>query len=261
MTMSPQQEASTPRPDSERSVPVSGPSLAAVDQVSAAKRGARRWLLREIFGCVMVAALLFIAAGRLDWVMGWALVALYVVWVAANAILLMPSSPALLAERVTHRFSEKRWDNVILGLYGAMTLVKLIVAGLDFRFGWTPPLPPAVPFSALVVAALGYALVTWAMVANAYFALANRIQAERSHTVATSGPYRFVRHPGYTGAILFELATPILLGSAWALIPGAVSALALVVRTLLEDRSLHTELAGYADYAGRVRYRLLPGVW
>lgn len=167
----------------------------------------------------------------------------------------------ILAERVTHRFSEKRWDSVILGLYGAMTLVKLIVAGLDFRFGWTPPLTLVLQVCALVIAALGYALVTWAMVANAFFALANRIQSERGHTVATGGPYRFVRHPGYTGAILFELATPILLGSAWALIPGGVSALALVVRTVLEDRSLHTELAGYVGYAGRMRYRLLPGVW
>lgn len=236
-------------------------SLTSIERVPATRRGARRWLLREIFGCAMVAALLFLAAGRLDWAMGWALVTLYVVWVAANAVLLMPTSPALLAERVTHRFSEKRWDNVILGLYGMMTLFKLVVAGLDFRYGWTPPLPLIVQLGALVVAALGYTLVTWAMVANAYFALANRIQTERGHTVATGGPYRFVRHPGYTGAILFELATPILLGSAWALIPGGVSALALVVRTVLEDRSLQTELAGYPAYAGRVRYRLLPGAW
>lgn len=70
-----------------------------------------------------------------------------------------------------------------------------------------------------------------------------------------------MRHPGYTGAILFELATPILLGSVWALIPGGVSALAMLVRTVLEDHSLQRELAGYADYARRVRYRLLPGVW
>lgn len=231
------------------------------ERVSAAQRGARRWLLREIFGCVMVAALLFVAAGRVDWPMGWALVALYVVWVAANALLLMPRSPGLLAERVTHRFSAKRWDNVILSLYGMMTLVKLIVAGLDFRFGWTPPLPLAVQIGALVIAALGYALVTWAMVANAYFALANRIQTERGHTVATGGPYRYLRHPGYAGSILFELATPILLGSFWALIPGGVSALAMLVRTGLEDRSLQRELAGYPGYAQRVRYRLLPGIW
>jgi protein-S-isoprenylcysteine O-methyltransferase Ste14 len=237
------------------------PSPTGVDRAPDVNRGARRWLRREIFGCVMVAALLFIAAGRVDWAMGWALVALYVVWVAANALLLMSSSPALLAERVTHRFSEKHWDNVILGLYGVMTLAKLIVAGLDFRHSWTPLLPFAIQIVALVIAALGLALVTWAMVANTFFAMANRIQTERDHTVVTGGPYRYVRHPGYAGSILFELATPILLGSLWALIPGSVSALAMLVRTVLEDRSLQTELAGYADYARRVRYRLLPRIW
>ena len=237
------------------------PSAPLIDHSPAAQRGARRWLLREILGCIMVTALLFIPAGRLDWPLGWALVALYVVWVTATALLLMPTSPELLAERVTHRFSAKRWDNVILGLYGVMTLVKLIVAGLDFRYGWTPSLPLAVQIVALVMAVLGYALVTWAMVANAFFALANRIQSERGHMVATGGPYRYVRHPGYVGAILFELATPILLGSFWALLPGVFSALLMMVRTALEDRTLQTELTGYIDYTRRVPYRLLPGVW
>lgn len=237
------------------------PSVTTTQQMASAKWGARRWLLREILGCIIVAALLFLSAGCWDWAMGWALVALYGVWVAASALLLMPSSPALLAERVTHRFSEKRWDNVIIGLYGVLTLVKLIVAGLDFRHGWTPPLPLAVEIAALVIAALGYTLVTWAMVANAFFALANRIQTERGHTVATGGPYRYVRHPGYVGSIVFELATPIVLGSFWALFPGGLSALLMIVRTALEDRTLQNELAGYHDYVQRVRYRLLPGVW
>jgi protein-S-isoprenylcysteine O-methyltransferase Ste14 len=237
------------------------PSAPSIDHLSATQQGARRWLLREIIGCIMVAALLFVPAGRLDWPMGWALVALYVVWVAVTALLLMPRSPALLAERVTHRFSAKRWDNVILSIYGVMTLVKLIVAGSDFRYGWTPPLLLAVQIAAFVVATLGYALVTWAMMANAFFALANRIQSDRGHTVATSGPYRYVRHPGYVGSIVFELATPLLLGSFWALLPGALSALLMMVRTALEDRTLQIELAGYVDYAQRVRYRLLPGVW
>lgn len=225
------------------------------------QRGARRWLLREIEGCVMVAGLLFISAGTLRWGMGWALVALYVVWVAANAFLLMPTSPGLLAERVARRKSDKPWDNALLGVYGAMTLVKLIVAGLDVRFDWSPSLPLWLQVAALAAAALGYALVTWAMTANAFFSLVNRIQAERGHSVATQGPYRLVRHPGYAGAIVFELASPLALGSLWALIPGAVSALLMMVRTALEDRSLQAELPGYAGYAQSVRYRLLPGVW
>jgi protein-S-isoprenylcysteine O-methyltransferase Ste14 len=88
-----------------------------------------------------------------------------------------------------------------------------------------------------------------------------RIQKERGHAVATGGPYRFVRHPSYVGGILFELAAPILLGSWWALIPGMLNAILFVVRTALEDKTLQAELDGYQDYAARVRYRLLPGVW
>jgi len=113
----------------------------------------------------------------------------------------------------------------------------------------------------LVVAVLAYALVVWATAANAFFSQVVRIQKERGHTVATSGPYRYVRHPGYVGTILFELATPVMLGSWWALIPGGLSALLLVVRTALEDKTLHKGLDGYRGYAARVRYRLLPGVW
>ena len=104
-------------------------------------------------------------------------------------------------------------------------------------------------------------MVTWAMVANAFFALANRIQTERSHTVVRGGPYRYVRHPGYVGSIGFELATPLLLGSWWALLPGVISALLMLIRTALEDRLLQHELSGYSLYAQHTRYRLLPGVW
>jgi len=85
--------------------------------------------------------------------------------------------------------------------------------------------------------------------------------SHRGHTVATGGPYRYVRHPGYLGSILFQIATPLILGSLWALIPGVLAALLLVVRTALEDGTLQDELDGYNEYARRVRYRLLPGVW
>jgi protein-S-isoprenylcysteine O-methyltransferase Ste14 len=224
-------------------------------------RGVTRWLIRESLGVVMVAVILFVSAGRLDWPMGWAMVAVYAVWVGANALILIPRNPALLAERATRQAGAKRWDTVLLSIVGLSTIAKYVVAGLDLRFGWTAPLPPWLPIAGLVVAALGYALGTWAMAANAFFSLEVRIQEERGQSVASGGPYRFVRHPGYSGTIAFELASPILLGSLWALIPGVLSALLMVVRTWLEDRTLHDELDGYRDYARQVRYRLLPGVW
>jgi protein-S-isoprenylcysteine O-methyltransferase Ste14 len=122
-------------------------------------------------------------------------------------------------------------------------------------------MPLALQIAALVVAALGYALGTWAMGANAFFSKIVRIQKDRGHAVATGGPYRYLRHPGYLGTIVFELATPIMLGSLWALIPGGLGALLLIIRTVLEDRTLHEELDGYEKYAQKVRYRLLPGIW
>jgi predicted PurR-regulated permease PerM/protein-S-isoprenylcysteine O-methyltransferase Ste14 len=228
---------------------------------AAARRGAQRWLAREIFGTILVALLLLGISGRWDWAMGWAVVALYALWVTANALLIMPRDPALLAERAKRRMSDRRWDQIILALFGISTLAKYIVAALDERYGWSPMLPLALAFGALAVAALGYGLVTWSMVANSYFATVSRIQTERQQRVATGGPYRYVRHPGYSGSILFDLATPLALGSLWALIPGLISALLMVSRTALEDRMLQQELAGYQDFAQSTRYRLLPGLW
>jgi protein-S-isoprenylcysteine O-methyltransferase Ste14 len=109
--------------------------------------------------------------------------------------------------------------------------------------------------------AAGLALFSWAMIVNAFFSTAARIQDDRGQTVCQSGPYRFLRHPGYTGILLQSIGTPILLGSLWALIPGIATIGFMVARTVLEDRMLREELAGYAEYAGRVRFRLVPDVW
>ena len=224
-------------------------------------RGVVRWLIREIFGVLFVAMTLFISAGSLDWPMGWALVVIYACWVAAQAVILIPRCPELLAERAQRRQDFARWDTGILGLIGLLTLAKYIIAGLDFRFGWTPQISPGVQIGALLVSALGYALLTWATVSNAFFSLAYRIQDDRGHQVATDGPYRHLRHPGYSGSVAFELATPIMLGSLWALVPGALIAGLLVLRTSLEDKGLQADLEGYAEYSGRVRFRLIPGIW
>jgi protein-S-isoprenylcysteine O-methyltransferase Ste14 len=223
--------------------------------------GVRRWLMRETGGVVFVALSLFIPAGRLDWVMGWALVAIYAAWVTAQALILIPKCPELLAERAERRKDLKRWDATLLGIIGLATLAKHIVAGLDYRFGWTPPIPLGVQLGAALLAVAALALVTWAMVANAFFSMTYRLQEDRGHAVATKGPYRYVRHPGYVGTVAFELATPFMLGSFWALVPAALVVVVTITRTALEDRSLHRELGGYAEYSSRVRFRLVPGVW
>ena len=101
----------------------------------------------------------------------------------------------------------------------------------------------------------------WATASNAYFSQIVRIQTERGHTVASGGPYRCVRHPAYAGAILYELAVPVLLASAWSAVPSVLAAILLILRTALEDRTLQSELIGYPEYTRKVLYRLLPGVW
>jgi protein-S-isoprenylcysteine O-methyltransferase Ste14 len=220
-----------------------------------------RWSIRETMGVVMVALILFLSAGRWDWVMGWALVGITALWVIATGLVVIPRYPELLAERLGPRKGGKTWDTTIMGIVGLGTIARYIVAGLDVRYGWTTGVPVALQVIGLVIAALGYALVVWATASNAFFSQIVRIQQERGHTVATGGPYRYVRHPSYVGTILFELATPIMLGSWWALIPGGLDAILFAVRTALEDKTLQRELDGYKEYAERVEYRLLPGVW
>ena len=220
-----------------------------------------RWAVRETMGLIMLAALLFISAGRWNWGMGWALVALTAAWIGGTAWVVIPHHPELLAERIGPKQGSKSWDTVILGFTGMNMLAKCIVAGLDMRYGWSTGISLALQVAALLVAAAGYALVVWATGANAYFSQYVRIQTERGHTAVTGGPYQWVRHPAYVGIILFELASPILLGSAWALIPGVLSAMLYVARTALEDKTLQAELPGYPAYAARTPYRLMPGVW
>jgi protein-S-isoprenylcysteine O-methyltransferase Ste14 len=229
------------------------------------KRGVIRWLVREVIGgAVFVGLALFVPAGTLNWPMGWALIGVYLTWTVATALLMIPRCPELLIERMARRKDAKGWDVALMSGIGLLTLAKYIVAGLDFRNEWTPKLwsvPVALQIVALIVTVLGYLLTTWAMTVNAYFSKVVRIQDDRGHSVATGGPYQLVRHPGYLGTLVFEIATPFLLGSLWALIPGIVSAMLFIVRTALEDKTLREELAGYEAYAEQVRHRLIPGVW
>jgi len=210
---------------------------------------------------VVYALLLFGAAGRLDWGAGWVYMALYLAFIALNGILLLPNRRELIAERGRVAPNTQRWDLVLAALYTVIGPAILVLGGLDQRFGWSAPFAPATPVIAGLVMALGYGIFSWAMASNPFFSTVVRIQTERGHTVFTGGPYRFVRHPGYAGGLILTLGTPFLLGSWPALIPTLALVGILVVRTILEDRTLHRELPGYAEYASRVRYRLLPGVW
>ena len=220
-----------------------------------------RWAVRETMGLVMMGVILFLSSGRLSWIMGWGLLAVMGAWIVATGLVIIPRYPQLLADRVSPPKGAKRWDTVIMGIAGGLTVAGYVIAGLDFRYGWTTKMPAALPWIALGLTAIGYAIVVWATASNAFFSMTVRIQKERGHTVATGGPYRFVRHPANAGMILQFLGSPIVLGSWWAGLTGLVCALLIILRTVLEDRTLQEELTGYMEYTAQVRYRLLPGIW
>jgi protein-S-isoprenylcysteine O-methyltransferase Ste14 len=205
-----------------------------------------RYAIRETMGIVVMGVALFWSAGRTDWWPAWASLAVMLAWIIATAVIIFRSNPELLAERLGPRKGAKPWDTAIMSMLGLTQLTRYIIAGLDQRNGWTGGFPLAAQVSALTACVLGYALVGWATASNAFFSQIVRIQSERGHTVATGGPYRYVRHPAYVGSILFDLALSILLGSGWAILAGGGCVLLLILRTALEDRTLRTELAGYA---------------
>lgn len=220
-----------------------------------------RRLIQLLIFILIQAAILFLASGRLDWMMAWVYLGIYVGLIVVNGIVILPRNPDLIAERGQIKENAKDWDKRISALYAVCSLGILVVAGLDQRFRWSPPLNLTVELIALALYILGFALASWAMASNRFFSSVVRIQTDRGHTVATGGPYRFVRHPGYVGGIASGLGAALLLGSWWALIPAGLLIGLIILRTALEDRTLQNELDGYKEYAGRVRYRLLPGVW
>jgi protein-S-isoprenylcysteine O-methyltransferase Ste14 len=215
-------------------------------------------LVSVCFSLTITAVCLFASAGRLDWSNAWVLLGLSLVTGLAFTV---GRNPELAAERRNVK-AGKSWDKALVGitvLLGPMAV--WITAGLDDRFHWSNGISSLAFAAGLAAAVLAAALIAWAMRSNRFFSSVVRIQKDRGHTVIDGGPYRFLRHPGYAGMAVYILATPLILGSYWALAPAAATASVIVLRTILEDLTLHNELDGYADYARRVRYRLLPAIW
>lgn len=229
------------------------------------RRSRRHLVLRALSQPVILlpilGALLFIPAGQLDWMMGWAVLSAYLVGLGATNLLVSLRHPDLAWERSHIPATAVKWDKTLTNLANLPTFLMLPVAGLDTRFGWSPRFAWSIQLAALAVFILGNILVGWAMVTNRFFSSLVRIQVERGHVVVFSGPYRFIRHPGYLGMMAMQLLAPLALGSLWAMICGGMSGCLYIVRTILEDRTLQEELPGYTNYARKVCYRLLPGIW
>jgi protein-S-isoprenylcysteine O-methyltransferase Ste14 len=219
------------------------------------------FFLGQILSIASAGVAMLWSAGRIDWWPAWAVMAVWLVWFTVEDITLLRFNPGLMAERLIPPKDAKSWDSAILSILRLTQLARYIVAGFDQRYGWTNDFPLTAQIVALTVCVLSTALFFWAMISNAFFSQVVRIQFDRSHTVATGGPYRYVRHPAYISTILYELALSTLLASWWAIIIGGLCAILLTLRTAFEDRTLQTELNGYADYSSQVRYRLIPGIW
>ena len=222
----------------------------------------RMWIRLVLF-YFFIPLVLLSCGGDFGWWQGWVYSVLIFLVGVGGRILAENRHPGLLVERATSatKLNVKSWDKVLAPLMAiSLSLPLVIVAGLDHRYEWTPEFPFWLNISGLVIVALGYSFATWALVENRFFSSTVRIQLDRGHVVCDSGPYRIVRHPGYAGNILSLPGIVLALGSVWTLIPAAVALIIAVVRTVLEDRTLHDELPGYPEYAQRVRYRLIPGI-
>lgn len=222
---------------------------------------------------VLLLSFLFVVVGpflpllisqQWDWWQAWVYAVVSIVGFVISRALAARRHPDLLAERARSlqtRENAKPWDKTLAPIVALGGSLVALAAGLDARYGWSAGFGLPVELLALAVLVAGYALGSYALIENAYFSGVVRIQADRGQHVVSSGPYRWLRHPGYAGTLLAYLATPFLLDSAWALLPALFLAAVLILRTRLEDQTLQAELDGYRDYAQRVRYRLLPGVW
>jgi protein-S-isoprenylcysteine O-methyltransferase Ste14 len=208
-----------------------------------------------------LAAVLFLAAGRLNWLAAWIYLIAHLLLAAAAQVWLIRIDPDLVVERSRWGANTKAWDRWIVSANLLLTPVLLVVIGLDAGRFELSVVPWPVRLAALLGFLPGFGLPILASRANTYLASTVRIQAERGQTAVSAGPYAVIRHPMYAGMILFDVCLPLLLGSWWGLAVSGVMVTLVVLRTALEDRTLQAELPGYADYARDVRFRLIPGIW
>ncbi len=213
-----------------------------------------------VFGAII----LFVAAGRIDLPRAWTYFGMVIVCQTLVFILVFTRFPEMI-EVINARGEmkmPKTWDKIFAALYALSTIILMpLIAGLDVgRYNWSYLsewwMIPGIAFFLFAMF-----LAEWTLIENKFFEVGVRIQKERGHKVVSTGPYAFVRHPGYVAFIFLYFSLPLVVGSFYALSMSLVTALLIVIRTALEDKTLHQELEGYVDYAQKVKYRLLPGVW
>lgn len=202
--------------------------------------------------------ILFVAAGSYKWIWAWIFISTGTIMLIVNAMVL-PNE--VVEERGRKKKNIKKWDKILTTINIIPFLGIYILSGLDYRFHWTNGLSLEIHIIGLLFVFVGSIVFTWSMVSNKFFSTMVRIQDDREHNVATKGPYKYVRHPGYVGFIIMSLATPISLGSLYALPMAIMVSVIFIIRTKLEDKTLATELNGYTAYSKLVKYKLIPYLW
>ncbi len=218
-------------------------------------------ITRFILSSIVLGGALFGAAGTITWRRGWIYLGMTLLILLASRVALFITDPAAAIHRSKRVKPTLPFDKLFYALSTPLLLVLLVVSGLDAeRFGWSY-LPMSWTWAGSFVFLLFAGFSIWALLINPHFEAVVRIQEDRGHRVIDSGPYRIVRHPGYSAGIFVNLSTPLILGSLYAFIPAGMMIFLYVYRTANEDRFLQKELEGYEEYTKRTRYRLFLGIW
>jgi protein-S-isoprenylcysteine O-methyltransferase Ste14 len=211
---------------------------------------------------VLFALALFLPAGTLVWTAGWVFLILFFGFFLSVNLWLFKQNPALVQERMHFATSDQKgWDRRIFSVLLVFPFIWLVFISLDAaRFHWSP-VPIWLQLAGGVMLLGSFYLFFLTFRENSYLSTVVRIQKERSQTVISSGPYHYVRHPMYTGMLVFFVSAPLLLGSFYGVLVGLMIVMIVARRAAMEERTLRNELEGYSDYMAQVKYRFIPHVW
>jgi protein-S-isoprenylcysteine O-methyltransferase Ste14 len=221
-----------------------------------------KWLLQNLIWVIALGVLLFVPAGTLHWPAAWVFLVTSAVIGIGFGWWLAKTDPALLAERMRPMMQKDQpaADKKFMLVFGVIALIWFLAIGFDKRMH-ASDIPVALQALGLAMLLLTTGFIMWVMRANSFAAPVVKVQSERGHRVVSTGPYAWVRHPMYSGTILFFVGVPLLLGSWWGVALSPLFVILFAVRSGIEERALIAGLPGYADYTRRVRYRLVPGLW
>jgi len=210
-------------------------------------------------GFFFMAAVLFLPAGTILWPEAWLFIFVMLAYAAVAITWGRKNSPRVIEERAKFKIPKKAWDKAMMAVMSIAIITIFAIAGYDSMNLGLSKMPLPLKVLGFVGLALGLNLNLLVIKENAY--LSRIVQKKEGHKVVTTGPYSAVRHPLYAASIIIFLSSAFALGSFYALLPGAITAIALITRTELDDKALKKELPGYKEYSKKVKWKLVPGIW